>query len=900
MYLIHHNFKKIISFLTLPLQILSLFIFWILFIFLHLGANSLFAQESIKKYSVTGILIEADSKEPMALTNIIIDSLKTGVATNLDGEFLFSLPSGNYKLSIKSIGFDDTYYNLSVSDSNMSGIVITVERKSYEIESVIILPGENPAHRIIKNATKNRDKNRIKELESYQYEAYNKTTITLNNITQTKLDKSIFLAPTRSFLKENANDTTVRDSNQRYKLGIFISESISEVYYKKPQKKEIIIGRKSTGIDNNESNFITALIANVDLYENYIEILEKEFLSPIASGALMNYKFYLIDTIFVPKTDGTVDSIYGIEVKAKRKFDKVFTGRIYIESSSWALKKVDLKMNEDPNINFVEGVRIRQEFINVSGHWMPSIKDIEVDFKNADEKMGFIGRTATFSKNYKIGVEHDKERFKGLDIELKNDAYSKDSAFWSAERQSPLEKSDHLAYRFIGDLKKRSIWQLILFANEIMTSGRKTIGKIEVGPYSKIFSFNAVEGPRLQIGLNTNKLFSKKWYFSGYIAYGFKDKKFKYDLEASYQISAIPLLRVSISHTFDVEQPGFKNFNVDGMGILYSTLMRVPLYKLNYFRETDFRVHMDITKGLTGFAYIKQYHFKPAFNYYYIHNDMLKSEFRTGEIGGSFRFSIKEEYVLRGGERINTGSKFPVFYIDVSAGFKGLLGGEFNYQKLSISLMDKVKAGRFGWMNYSATIGQIFGTLPLANLYIFRGSQSLTFDPMGYYMDALKSYLGSRNRSTTFDGVGFNLMYFYEFSADRYAVAGFDHHFEGWLYNKLPGIRWIFHKLKWKEVVSARFGIGTMTSANRMMNSPEKDPRFINNPEIQNDYKNLLQVKTPDKMPYWELGVGMENIFKIFRVDFIWRLNYLNPEAPAKLAKYNYNYGIRFYATLAF
>lgn len=852
------------------------------------------AQQN-KTYILSGRVIEDESNEPAALINVTIDSLQLGAATNLEGEFSLNVPAGKHKLTVKSIGYEEANIWIEVKDTAYVGIEIRLKIPTANIEVVEILAGENPAHRIIRNAHKYRNRNRIDQLEAYEFESYNKTTVTLNNISQKKLDKSVFLAPTRKFINAHKTDTAIVDSTKKYKLGIFISEAVSNIYFNKPKKKEIIIGRQTTGIENNESNFITALLANVDLYDNYVEILEQQFLSPIAAGAIMNYKYYLVDTIFVGQ-----DSIFAIQVVPKRKFDKVFKGMIYIESSTWALKKADLRMNEDPNINFVEGIRIRQEFVKVDSFWMPTIKDIEVDFKNQDDKIGFVGRTATFMKNYIIGKPLPNSFFEGEVIELKDKAFEHDSSYWVKERQSPLEQSDKLAYQFVDDLKKRSIWQLIIFINEVTSTGRKTIGYFDVGPYAKVIGFNGVEGLRLQIGAATNAKFSKKWYLSSMIAYGFKDDKVKYNFEAAYSFSKLPRITVSASFAHDIQQTGFANWDMDGTGIIYSALMRIPPRKLNYYDQYMIKLRTDLFRGCVSMFYAKSHEFIPAFPYYFIENNQLRSRYKTTEIGTSIRLSFRENYILRGGERIYTGSKYPVVFFDYNLGIKGILGGEYNYHKLSLSISDKLKAGRIGWMNYSATIGQIFGNLPLASLYIFRGSQSYAMDPIGFGLTALQSYIGSQNRSSSFDPVGFNLMYFYEFAADRYVVAGFDHHFEGYLFNKLPLLRWVLHKLKVKEVVSLRFGMGTMTETNRRINTPEKDARFSGTEGITSNLHDMLRVKTPDKQPYWEVGVGMENIFKILRVDFIWRLNYLDPYAPKYLSNYNFNFGVRLYASISF
>ena len=386
----------------------------------------------------------------------------------------------------------------------------------------------------------------------------------------------------------------------------------------------------------------------------------------------------------------------------------------------------------------------------------------------------------------------------------------------------------------------------------------------------------------------------------GHLAYGFKDERIKYQVDGSYKISLLPRVVVSTRWSEEVEQMGFVNFAVDGRGLLNSVAMRVPLRKLNYFTERYGAVSVDFFRGGYGTFSLRTYEFNPAFPFYYIADEGLRSSYSTTEVGFSLRLSFREEYVMRHGERIYTGSKYPVLYGSVDVGRAGLLGGEFDYVKASASITDKLKLGRVGWANYTATVGKVFGTVPYASLHVFRGNQSYATDPSGNYVDALLSYLGDRNRTAAFDRVSFNLMYFYEFVADEYFEAGFDHHFEGWIFNKLPLLRRPLHWLKWKEVVSFRMAAGRISAANSRMNSPLLDPRFATQPEIAANAAELIPVRTPEQQPYYEVGVGVENIFRFLRVDFIWRLNYLNPVAPAELQDFNYNFGVRFNIFLQF
>jgi hypothetical protein len=848
-------------------------------------------------FEVSGTVLETDEdgvEEPMALVFINIDSLKTGVASNMDGLFSIQLPNGKHKLAIRTIGYKPTEFVVEVKNAPVKDIIIRVPQAGLQLEEIVIRPGPNPAHRIIKNAIKNRDQNRVNNIPYYEYDGYNKTTVTLTNLSKKKIEKSIFLRPTRKFLLQNAKDSALIDTNQRYKLSVFVSEAISKGYYDRPDLREHIVAKQSTGKSNSETNLVTSLLANVDIYDNYFTILEKQFLSPIASGAFMNYNYVLVDTIL--KEDG--DTIYGIEAIPKRSYDQVFKGRVYIETGKWAVQKADLSMNSDPNINFVRDVRIRQEFQWMNQTWLPVVKDVQVFFKSEVGEMGFVGRTATFMRNYQFERSNNPALQPNNLVTMETDAFQKDSTFWEKNRLAKLERSDVLAYEFVEDLRKQSIYQVILFVNEVLNNGKKRVGMFDIGPYAKVFGFNPVEGFRLQMGVYTNDKFSRRWYFGGHSAYGFTDQRWKYSAEAAYKFSIAPRFQVFASRTYEVDQIGFANYVTDGRGLLNSLLMRVPLSKLNYFNQDRIGVHAEIFKGVAGSLFWQNYDYAPAFPNYYVENGRLRDSYKTVEVGTSLRLSYRERYVIRKDERVYTGTNYPILYLDFRLGLKGFLGGEYHYQKLSATISNRLRVGRFGWMNYTATAGVINGTLPYSWLHVFQGSQSLAMDPMGYYLNSLSSYVGS-NISNNYDRVTYNLMYFYEFVADRHLSIGFDHHFEGYVFNKIPGISWVMHKLKLKEVVTGRYALGSLSQANFEKNNPRLFEPYLNDPRIQANMDDLVRFKTPFR-PYMEVGFGIENIFRLFRVDFLWRINYLDPKPPIQLSGYNYNFGIRIINALSF
>jgi len=868
-----------------------------------------FAPKTVRaqqEYTISGVLLDEDDN-PMAVVRVALDTATSLQMSSLDGEFNFKAKPGKHTILVAAFGYQDVKLPVEVIDKDITGLEIKLKPIESNVEEVVITAKNNPAIRIMKLAIKNKKDNRMEDIDCYEYESYNKLVFTMDNITDEKIN-SLMLKPMKKFIEDNKDNAALLDTakieykldstgaivdtlishpdslknKKRYKLAVYITESVSNIYYKKPNKKEVMVAQNTAGIEIAELSILSStLLTKPNIYDNYVEILGKQFVSPLASSAFIDYHYYLKN--FVANAN---DTLFCIEIIPKSDYSKTFKGYLFIENKDWAVVRVDLSMNSDPNINFVEDIIIRQEYEKTGEDWIVKINDLTVDFKNGDEKVGLVGRAVSVTSNYIRNQPKEDKFYNQEDLEIMGDAAFKDSTYWANKRATPLENSEKLGFELIETMKKMTFWKVLTTMSQLFTTGKKRFGKIEVGPYVKLFAFNPIEGPRVQLGANTNVLFSDRWYLGGWLGYGFKDKRLKYNAEVRYKLVYKPRLEIGLSHTYDTEQTGFKNYDIDGAGLLNSLLMRVPLYQLNYFRETNFNVYSDVTKGLALWGYVKMRSFEPGSRFPLTFNpeDMSPgtqpySNFNNTEAGISARISFREQYILKGGDKVYLGSDFPQIYLEGKMGIKGFLGGQFQYYSASISVCDRMKLGRLGYINYTLSYGKIWGTLPMPLLYVYRGNQSFAFDPNGYNFGALGSVFGARNRSAIFDPVSFNLMYFYEFIADQYALAAIDWHLDGWLFSKIP----LWRKLKLKEVLTARVGWGTLTQKNIDVNNT-----------------GLVELQAPTHRPYIEVGAGIENIFKVMRVDFVWRLTYKNPTAPGPLAGYNYNWGPRVNLNISF
>lgn len=845
---------------------------WALLLLLFSGAG--FAVHA-QKVEVSGVVLDAETQEVLPLVGVVMEGTSFGINTNLDGEFVLYVPPGEYVLMVRYSGYDLYRDSIVVPKEGLKRQKVLLAPKSMSLDDVLITSkAVNPAHRIIRNAIKNRKKNRFDKIDSYEYESYNKLVVYADNVSKEFLDSKLIRGVGRE-VQDILGDSSYSDS-AKYKIAAFVSESVSRFYYARPdKKKEEILAVKTSGVKGSEYNLLSSMFLQLDVYDNNVVIVDRTFLSPIADGAFVDYDYHLINV----ESYGS-DTLFGIEVLPKRSYDPVFKGVVYIDNHDWALNRIDLKLNDNPNINFVEDIRLRQEYSKVDTHWVPTLLDVEVDFQNSlmkrkgGKNLGAIGRTSAYLYDYRINQPREEGFFNEELLEIKEDAEEHDSTFWAEKRRSPLDKGEQLGYALVDSLQSRGVLDLYIETVYLLTVGRKKFKKWELGPYFYLGGFNQAEGFRTRIGAYTRPNFSKRWYLGGHVAYGFRDRRVKYQGEVRYRIKRKPKFEVGLRKTYEVEQAGFENFLNNGTGLLQTALRRVPLTQLNYYHEHKLDIHRDMRRGLSGDFYFRHKTFEPAstFNFGFEREDGgLGSDYEVAEVGGEIRVSFKENYITsKRGDRLYLGTKYPIFYLRYARGFTGFAGSDYDYHKASITMRNLFRLGRYGWLRYKVEAGQVFGTLPYPSLFVFEGNQTWGYSKFG-----------------------FNMMNYYEFVADRYATIVLQQHFEGLLWNKLPLLR----KLKWKEAVHLRAAWGTLSPDNQALNNvdvPTEDGVFEQ------------RIKAPTTEPYLEAGAGLYNIFKVFRVDAIWRLNYhdLRWQTDPSIPKSNWgprnNFGLRFDLTLTF
>jgi hypothetical protein len=797
---------------------------------------------------ISGRVTDALTNEPIGFANIYFKGTTHGTRSDIDGNYKIETEKPVDSLTVTFLGYKTV--NMKLKRGQTQVINVALRLNQFELNAVEIKAGENPADILIRKVVAHKDKNNRENIKAYQYEVYNKLEFDISNISE-KFKKRKALKPI-AFVFNNIDSS---ETNKKPFLPIFVSESLSDFYYtsEPSQKKEVIKATKVSGVDNaTVTQFLGDMYQNVNIYRNYIDLFKKSFVSPLNGSGFFFYKYFLTDSSFI-----NGQWCYKIVFKPKRKQELTFSGELWIHDTTFAVKKINMRMSPDANINFVEDIAIVQEFVLLDGNdsvWMKKKDIYVVDFLTQNEGMGFIGRKTASYKNFIINQPKPNSFFEtGEDVSMSDSAFNYDETFWQQSRHDSLSKQEKAVYHMVDTIKSLPIYRTYVDVITFLFTGYKTFGKIEIGPFPKMYSFNKYEGNRFRLGGRTSTAFSKTLVLEAYGAWGSLDEKFKYSGSFKYYISRKPWMSVGAIYKRDVEEFGqsqsaFQGYRIAGRqkddvfqggDIVSSILRRVQTNKFTNVEDISGFYEIDWRPGFsTKFQFIHR-SFAPLgdLDYAYYTSGSKTATCNAlvnSEVSVTTRFAIREKFIQGKRNRLSLGSKFPIFFLNYTHGFKDVFNSDFEYNKISVRIDGKFTIRPLGYSMFLVEAGQTFETLPYPLLEVHRGNETFSY----------RHY-------------AFNMMNYYEFVSDQYVLALISHHFNGLFFDKLPLLR----KLKFREVINAKAVLGTLKKSNR---------------DILLEGNNFY---SPEH-PYFEGGIAIENILKIIRIDGIWRLNYLdNPDA---------------------
>ncbi len=794
------------------------------------------AQETI----VQGKVIDANSGDPIPFVNIVYKGTGVGITTDFDGNFLLKTTRPTDTLVASYIGYK------SRSKAIQKGIKQTINFQLVEdvinLQEVVVMSGENPAFEILRKTVRNKNENDKRKLTAYEYDTYTKIEIDIDHISDEFREKKVVKKITQVM------DSIERIAGENGKpiLPIYITESVSKLYYRDDPslKKEHILKSKINGVGMEDGTttiqFIGSSFQEYNFYQNWLTIVTKDFVSPIADGWRVYYEYDLTDSLFIGD-----DFCYRLDFYPKSSQDLAFTGAIWITKKEYALKQIDATVGSQANLNFIEKIKIQQELAPTDlGPWLPVKNRVLIDVGEISKNSaGMLAKFYTSNKNFVTNKPYEKAFYERPILVAEDARMFEEEKYWDTLRHEPLSETEKSVYRMIDTLRNIPIVHTYTEIIKAFLDGYVKVGKVEIGPYLGFLAWNNIEGLRTQFGFKTNINFSKHWIYNLQLAYGFNDTRIKYSATATKLLSKQRWTTLSFRARSDIARLGVDEENLPD-NPLFIAATRWGFFRRGYYYN-EYRVafQRELFKGFSQKIAFRNWSFDPTYNFGYYEdpsdlNSPILEEFQSSEISIESRYARDELFIQNDNERLSLGAdKWPVITLKYTHGISGVFGSDFDFDKLRLTVKKRITWGPLGYSYLTVTGENVFNTLPYPLLALHLGNQSPLYSTVTY-----------------------SLMNYGEFVSDHFASLQYQHYFEGLFLNRIP----LLKKLNWRLLGTTNIIAGGMRQSN-------KDLIATTN----SSGEAVSEVGFLKNKPYVELGYGVENIFRFLRVDFVHRLSYL-------------------------
>ena len=822
---------------------------WICMVFLLVLAwTPVQAQQMLR-----GSVKSADSLQAIAGATVQIIDATIGTSTDSEGLFSLRLPLSSFRIKFYALGFQPLEITRLSSDTTR--IEVLLEREFQYLEAIDLRKQaryrnrDNPAVALIRQVIAHKNVHRLDRHDFLQYKGYEKINMALKGSTE-GYKQSVFTKGFRFFF-ENIDTTLVAGQGL---LPFYLEERLTQHYSKASPKanKVKILAEKKTEFDkrfiNNENieTYFKYLHTDVDLYDNTILLVNRPFTSPLSDAGPLLYKYFIKDTL----TEGG-NRYVRLDFEARNPEDKLLTGSLEIAlDEKYAVRAAEMHLDKKVNLNWVDALTVSLRYEPRTGlGYMPVYNETKISFGLLGSQQGLFGiRTRTFEQ-FDATTPLNDSLFRGIPIEPARVGDFMTDKDWQGARPIPLRASEQLTYQNVDSLRKNSAFRRTIEWGSIFLTSFKNLGPIEAGPLEYSYSFNELEGNRFRLGGRTSRQLSEKFYAESYVAYGTKDQAWKYYGNLAFtlnkkRIASFPAHYIQFVHQKDAREPGERMDFLNGDSFvrsfrqsrqdhwLYNTL-----YKINHVVEWG--NHVMLQTSLT------QWEQSPAAHLKFLKalDQQSVKSLNTTELGIDLRWAPHEEFFQRNLMRTPIVNEHPILSLRYQGGLKGFFGGEYAYHNIRFDVSKRLMLSQLGFTDASFGLGYLIGSVPYPLLQIPMTNQSYLLAPDTY-----------------------SLMNNLEFVSDQYLKFGLEHHFHGFFLNKIPGIRYF----KLRESVRFNYLYGQLRK--------ENDPVTNGNVYLFPTFEGAPSTFTLQNEPYMEGSVGLENIFRVLRVEYVRRFSYLeNP-----------------------
>ena len=813
---------------------------------------------------ITGEIVDKDGYA-IPYASAMYKGHHIATASDMNGAFTIERHEG-WTLTISSVGFRSQ--TIKIDASTPSHLKVVLKEDSKSLNEVIVKSKrarysrkDNPAVALMRRVIAAKSKTHLDNHDYYQFNKYQKITLSMNDLQPKDLETGMFKKS--SWLLDQIETSPY---NNKLILPLSVDETVTQHVYRKNPKteREIVMGQKTEGINKviQTGEILNTLLkdifTDVDIYDDYVRLLQYPFTSPIGKTAISFYRYYIQDTVYVDR-----DLCYHINFIPNNQQDFGFRGDLYVlADSTLHVKKCTMTIPARSDVNFVENMKIEQEYTRLpDGDWVLTKDDMFAELKlNKLFNKLLVVRTTRLS-DYAFD-ELPNKLFKGkAKVRHEADAMIRDEAFWEQYRTVDLTRGETSMNSFIHKMQQSKGYKWVIFGvrafleNYVETGSTNTPSKFDIGPVTTMVSSNFVDGLRFRLSGRTTANLNKHWFWSGYYAYGSKSHKHYYSSEVTYSLNKkknlpfeFPQRNITFETSYDIMSPSdkFLRHNKDNIFMAFRTQKVQQMYfynrqKLSFDYETDWGFSFNTSLKAesnepTGDLVFKR---MPASSQ--ILTEPFVDKIRTTELAVGIRYNPGQTYMNTKQRRWPVNLDSPEFKLSHTMGLSNVLGGQYQFNRTELGVYKRFWMGSWGYVDTHLNGGIEWNKVPFPLLIM---------PPVNL------SFFEHENT--------FSMMKNMEFLNDRYAFWSVAWDLNGKILNRLPLVK----HLKWREYVAFKGMWGTLTDKN--------NPRLL----TQNATDELL-FELPSttqlmdrKVPYMELVVGVHNIFKFFAIDYVHRFNY--------------------------
>lgn len=802
--------------------------------------------------NIHGVIVDAENGDTLLYPSASYKGHHVAVSGNAMGEYAIERHNG-WQLTFSAVGYKSKTIN--VTSATPVKLDVKLKPDTKQLKEVVVKSKrgkysrkDNPAVELMRRVIAAKKKTDLQNHDYLQYNKYQKITLALNDIKPSDLDSGFFAK--KQWLIDQIETSPF---NHKLILPVSVDETVSQQIYRKDPKSEksIIKGQSSTGINQliQTGDILNVTLkdvfTDVDIYDDYVRLLQYPFVSPIGKNAIAFYRYYIQDTVYVDR-----DLCYHLEFLPNNQQDFGFRGELYIlADSTLHVKRCDLTIPKRSDVNFVENLQVSQQYTKLpNGEWALTVDDMIVEMRLAKAFGKFLVTRTTRLSDYAFD-EIPKLLFKGKAKERKEaDAMMRDEAFWNQYRSVELTKSESSMDAFIHRIEQLKGFKYIIFAgkalieNFVETGDMNHPSKFDFGPINTMISKNFIDGYRFRVSGQTTANLNKHWFASGYIARGVDSKKTYYDGQLIYSLNKkeylpreFPKRTITIQSTYDVMAPSDKYMPTDKDNV-FTAFKWATVDKMMFYNRQKVAFEYEQDWGLKSILSLKREKNEAAGNLTFGPTNKLN----TTELSLQLQLAPGRTYINTKQRRLPINLDAPVFGLGHTFGFKGFLGGDYRYNLTEASIYKRFWMGSWGKIDAYLKAGAQWNRVPYPLLI-----------------------MPAANLSYIVEDETFNLINNMEFLNDRYASLDVSWDMNGKILNRIPLIK----KLKWREYIGVKCLWGKLTDKN--------------NPTLAENANNPILWQFPEgsyimdpKRPYVELVAGVHNIFKLLHIEYVKRLNY--------------------------